>query len=198
MADSKEKPPCKYGDQCYQRNEAHKSRFWHPVQDSGECNVDKKRSPERSPEKQPPNKRTRHSSDDETGTSNQNEPPVAESRQPVVEEGKPADSSPAENAAQNSHSGNEQLNGNALSAQLDIIRSHFSLEMPEDALLLWNYCEKHCNGHDPNRTFDKLGMQLVGPFDVLAGHFDGYDAYEAGDHLTHWRYYYDPPEFQVW
>lgn len=31
MADKNEKPACKYGEACYQRNEAHLNRFSHPV-----------------------------------------------------------------------------------------------------------------------------------------------------------------------
>lgn len=38
-------------------------------------------------------------------------------------------------------------------------------------------------------------LLLVGPFDVLAGVLSV--NFESEDVLRHWRYYYDPPEFQV-
>ena len=43
-----------------------------------------------------------------------------------------------------------------------------------------------------------LGLQLVGPYDVLAGKTKKYVS-RAGsgrpNYLRHWRYYFDPPEF---
>lgn len=44
------------------------------------------------------------------------------------------------------------------------------------------------------------GLQLVGPYDILAGNHTGVDRNRHGkrpNFLLHWRYYYDPPEFQT-
>lgn len=46
-------------------------------------------------------------------------------------------------------------------------------------------------------AFDEWSVDLVGPFDVLAGRFDGATGLTAEDFLRHWRYFYDPPEFQT-
>lgn len=43
---------------------------------------------------------------------------------------------------------------------------------------------------------DTLDLQLVGPFDILAGAHKSAKNPEPNFHL-HWRYYYDPPEFQT-
>ena len=41
-----------------------------------------------------------------------------------------------------------------------------------------------------------LGLQLVGPFDVLAGRSKKRNsAGKKPNYLIHWRYFYDPPEF---
>jgi len=40
-----------------------------------------------------------------------------------------------------------------------------------------------------------LGLQLVGPYDVLAGKTKRHAASGCPNYLCHWRYYYDPPEF---
>ena len=41
-----------------------------------------------------------------------------------------------------------------------------------------------------------LGLQLVGPYDVLAGLCVKKNGRgKTPCYLTHWRYYYDPPEF---
>ena len=43
-----------------------------------------------------------------------------------------------------------------------------------------------------------LGLQLVGPYDVLAGKTKTHavrDSSRRPNYLRHWRYFYDPPEF---
>ena len=40
-----------------------------------------------------------------------------------------------------------------------------------------------------------LGLQLVGPYDVLAGKTKRQAHSGHPNYLLHWRYYYDPPEF---
>jgi len=40
-----------------------------------------------------------------------------------------------------------------------------------------------------------LGLQLVGPYDVLAGKTKRHAGSGRPNYLCHWRYYYDPPEF---
>lgn len=42
-----------------------------------------------------------------------------------------------------------------------------------------------------------LKLKLVGPFDVLAGNVNNVYEEDLPDLLRHWRFYYDPPEFQV-
>lgn len=70
--------------------------------------------------------------------------------------------------------------------------------MPDDFYRFWDFCKSHCkDGQKPEQIFEKFGLELVGPFDVLAGKFQNADLFEPGDYLRHWRYYYDPPEFQT-
>jgi len=40
-----------------------------------------------------------------------------------------------------------------------------------------------------------LGLQLVGPYDVLARKTRRHASSGNPNYLLHWRYYYDPPEF---
>ena len=52
----------------------------------------------------------------------------------------------------------------------------------------------------PDALKKALGLQLVGPFDILAGKHKGVKINHRGktpNFLLHWRYYYDPPEFQT-
>ena len=42
---------------------------------------------------------------------------------------------------------------------------------------------------------ESLGLQLVGPYDVLSGSFDDVKESDIISYHLHYRYYYDPPEF---
>jgi hypothetical protein len=44
---------------------------------------------------------------------------------------------------------------------------------------------------------DNLDLELVGPFDVLSEKFKNIDDKTITSYHLHWRYYYDPPEFQT-
>jgi len=45
-------------------------------------------------------------------------------------------------------------------------------------------------------AFKDCNLKLVGPFEVLAGVLKE-EEHKIPDTLTHWRYFYDPPEFQT-
>lgn len=73
--------------------------------------------------------------------------------------------------------------------------------MPEDFYELWEFCKVN-KPEDPSSCFhDILGFDLVGPFDILAGkhkNLNGKNSHgRFPNYLIHWRYYFDPPEFQT-
>ncbi|XP_052870880.1 histone PARylation factor 1-like [Anopheles cruzii] len=69
--------------------------------------------------------------------------------------------------------------------------------MPACFDALWEFCVAGQGNGKPEDVFDKIGLRLVGPFDVLAGKFKDVKIHEPGDYLRHWRFYFDPPEFQT-
>ncbi|NEU34000.1 HPF1 family protein, partial [bacterium LRH843] len=77
----------------------------------------------------------------------------------------------------------------------------FLVDMPEDFYKFWTFCESvgsyALSKGDPCDAFKSVGLKLVGPFDVLANRFDTNAEYSQEKLLRHWRYYYDPPEFQT-
>ena len=78
------------------------------------------------------------------------------------------------------------------------IKNKFLVEMPADFYAFWDFCVETAQGDQkPEKVFEKFGLKLVGPFDVLAGKFTESKLFEPGEYLRHWRYFYDPPEFQV-
>jgi hypothetical protein len=53
-----------------------------------------------------------------------------------------------------------------------------------------------CSKFIPEALKD-VGLLLVGPFDVLSGKLKEAKSRKPSVYVIHWRYYYDPPEFQV-
>lgn len=75
----------------------------------------------------------------------------------------------------------------------DIIKNLFLVNMPQDFYNFFEFC-KHLDSSQPLKALQVCGLKLVGPFDVLAGNKQ---LIEKENAVCHWRYYYDPPEFQT-
>ncbi|XP_061440629.1 histone PARylation factor 1 isoform X1 [Rhineura floridana] len=69
--------------------------------------------------------------------------------------------------------------------------------MPEDFYHFWKFCEEL----NPDKPCDALkssiGLQLVGPYDILAGKHKKTSRSGDVNFSLHWRFFYDPPEFQT-
>ncbi|KAG8592633.1 hypothetical protein GDO81_000566 [Engystomops pustulosus] len=69
--------------------------------------------------------------------------------------------------------------------------------MPEDFYKFWVFCAE-INGDDPCAALKlSLGLQLVGPYDILAGKHKADKKASDINYNLHWRFFYDPPEFQT-
>lgn len=85
-----------------------------------------------------------------------------------------------------------------LDSPAQFIHSKFLVNMPSDFAEFWSFCVADAQPNSkPEDLFDKFGLRLVGPFDVLAKKFHDIEPFEPGEYLRHWRFFYDPPEFQV-
>ncbi|XP_077790294.1 histone PARylation factor 1 isoform X3 [Podarcis muralis] len=77
------------------------------------------------------------------------------------------------------------------------VESCYRLQMPEDFYCFWKFCEEL----DPDKPCDALkssiGLQLVGPYDILAGKHKKTNRSADVNFNLHWRFFYDPPEFQT-
>ncbi|XP_074132596.1 histone PARylation factor 1 isoform X1 [Sminthopsis crassicaudata] len=77
------------------------------------------------------------------------------------------------------------------------VENLYKLSMPEDFYHFWKFCEEL----DPEKPADalltNLGLQLVGPFDILSGKHKVENKSTDLNFNLHWRFYYDPPEFQT-
>lgn len=68
--------------------------------------------------------------------------------------------------------------------------------MPEDFYHFWQFYQELESKKPYEALLSSLGLQLVGPFDILAGKHKAARSSQPNYHL-HWRYFYDPPEFQT-
>ncbi|XP_069600321.1 histone PARylation factor 1 isoform X3 [Ranitomeya imitator] len=75
------------------------------------------------------------------------------------------------------------------------VETLYKLTMPDDFYQFWTFCA----GISPDEPCDalnsSLGLQLVGPYDILSRKHK--EAKSAINYNLHWRYFYDPPEFQT-
>lgn len=81
----------------------------------------------------------------------------------------------------------------------EFMRHKFLVQMPTDFYHFWDWSTESVGGMDnhPENLFADYGLKLVGPFDVLSGRFNNVKLFEPADYLVHYRYKYDPPEFQT-
>ncbi|HET9992002.1 MAG TPA: ADP-ribosylation family protein, partial [Kofleriaceae bacterium] len=71
------------------------------------------------------------------------------------------------------------------------LRELFHVDFPDELFAVWEWFGR-LEGETRRAFREVLGIRLHGPFDVLAGAFDGRELrYPA---VLHWRYQYDPPE----
>jgi hypothetical protein len=72
------------------------------------------------------------------------------------------------------------------------LRECYGFDFPDDFFRFWVFVNR-LRPLEPLTALDALSIQLVGPFEILAGRFDGRSP--PLSLLLHWRYYLDPPEF---
>ncbi|XP_022217842.2 histone PARylation factor 1-like [Drosophila obscura] len=200
------KEDCKYGEKCYQRNEAHLAKYNHPgrADDKAES---VKLAPKRTAscgEEKAVEPDTTNSSGDSQMESHGEAKGTYESETAVLHR-----------EAMSNISGKNymeimekrirlsvQQEYDTLCESNEFIRHKFLVEMPPDFYEFWKFL--NTLAHDPSKPSAAVEhletvfqLQLVGPFEFLSGIFHQARMGEPGDYLRHWRFYYDPPEFQT-
>uniref|UniRef100_A0A182NP67 Zf-CCHH domain-containing protein n=1 Tax=Anopheles dirus TaxID=7168 RepID=A0A182NP67_9DIPT len=204
------KPDCKYGVDCYQKNAEHKQKYAHPAnsppeatENPGEgsigkraCDVDeqleeiKRCKRPATPEKEDCSAEATDTESTYYGMSRQRyrlpEVPIdvgmmSDLYDPQIEYSKQAEYTELCEDPKN------------------FIKHKFLVEMAPCFDSLWEFCSEQGikAGVKPEDVFTSFGLRLVGPYDVMAGKFKDVKIHEPGDYLRHWRFYYDPPEFQT-
>jgi hypothetical protein len=73
------------------------------------------------------------------------------------------------------------------------LRAEYGFDFPNDFYRFWDFVNRLAPLDPLHALTEALEVVLVGPFEVLAGRFDG--RVPRHSLLLHWRYYDDPPEF---
>ncbi|KAL4683446.1 hypothetical protein H8959_021140 [Pygathrix nigripes] len=77
------------------------------------------------------------------------------------------------------------------------VENDYKLSSPEDVDGFWKFCEELDPEKPAGHFLQSLGLQLVGPSDILAGKQKTQENSTGPNVNLHWRFYYDPPEFQT-
>lgn len=183
------KEDCKYWDKCYQKNEHHLQKYNHPAKQQS-----------LSEEKAPPKRRSSEMMD---GCNDKNETEKEKYQTDELRKEALSNISGKDYMAilQKRIKLSEQQEYDNLLKSHEFIRHKFLVEMPPDFYAFWKFLEQL----KPNAKGEEILMYLenqfhllaVGPFEFLAGKFNKAKIHEPGDYLRHWRFYYDPPEFQT-
>ncbi|XP_012542997.1 histone PARylation factor 1 [Monomorium pharaonis] len=79
-----------------------------------------------------------------------------------------------------------------------VIMDLFLVEMPKDFFQFYEFCKSISKDKDPLLACKSVRLKLVGPYNVLNSKIKiSSNEDDKEKYLTHWRYYYDPPEFQT-
>lgn len=94
----------------------------------------------------------------------------------------------------------ERNTANTSTSDVDVknmIMDLFLVEMPKDFFQFYEFC-KSISKANPLLACKSVHLKLVGPYDVLDGKIKiSSSEDDREEYLAHWRYYYDPPEFQT-
>nr|CAH0102221.1 unnamed protein product [Daphnia galeata] len=181
------KPLCKYGEKCYQKNSYHVQKFRHPHRDNAAVR---------------PRLETKLE-DEKQATTNASL--ITSGSIEIVEKEKVAgivdDSNHLmanqENVLQEAEvNADDELPPSPADAK-ENIKLKFLVEMPDDFYQFWAFCQSICSKNTLEIFKDSLGLELVGPFQLLEQNLKENEPKDkCGNFLTQWRFYYDPPEFQ--
>ncbi|XP_053969593.1 histone PARylation factor 1-like [Anastrepha ludens] len=200
------KDDCKYWEKCYQKNAAHLEKYNHPTKKVHEEKEELKRKIPSVETKQQPR-------DDEIKDKPHTETPTTAGNS-SSDERREIDTTDLRAEALGNIAGKNymeilakrikfsvQAEYDELLRSNEFIRHKFLVEMPLDFYAFWKFAcslKSGGTGEEVLQYFEKqFQLQLVGAFEFLAGRFHKATIREPGDYLRHWRFFYDPPEFQT-
>ncbi|XP_049888176.1 histone PARylation factor 1 [Pectinophora gossypiella] len=185
---------CKYGANCYQKNPDHHKHFKHPP-------INHKRKAEH---KAPAKKRFRHSSEDRDNKPSHNDVKDTSGDKNDEDTSNLKNESSVEDTASTSNTETKQAFDESFTITLPetisyhdendytLLKELFLVEMPLDFFQFHKCLQEE---KDFEKMLASVNLELIGPFDLLLGKLPVLDDKDL--YLIHWRFFYDPPEFQA-
>lgn len=182
--------PCRYGNQCFTKNVTHQKQFKHPPKKTKQKTLNdndvKKKSEIKNKnlitteimdrsgrEAQTLIKEVPKTNLQDSETTIQKPEVVSESLDQTVDN---SENCPIHDASADNH----------------LLKELFLLDMPPD---FYKFFECLRTEENISKTLSGVNLQLIGPFELLLGKLPKVKNKEL--YLVHWRFFYDPPEFQV-
>ncbi|CAH0628655.1 unnamed protein product [Chrysodeixis includens] len=174
---------CKYASKCYQKNPEHHKNFKHPPLNKRKDNRNKRRfspytrdSPRASPNTSSKDDTSKQAANDECEEKNETSVSVESAQQDQLVPDIP-----------------EDITFYDKETDRDMLKELFLLEMPED---FYKFYECISDGDKSfEATLASVNLVPIGPYELLIGKLPKLEDKEL--YLAHWRFFYDPPEFQA-
>ncbi|XP_075972163.1 histone PARylation factor 1 [Anticarsia gemmatalis] len=192
---------CKYGSKCYQKNPDHHKKFKHPPILRKEANRNKRRySPyTRNADRQSPSTNSKKLDEEHKSDSEESTNKVKESTNKVEES-----TNKVENEECKTEVESEETKKLCVDLPKDLtyydkttdkskFKELFLVNMPDDFFKFFEFID--ALGTSAEDSLKGVNLELIGPYDLLLGKLPILDDKEL--YLIHWRYFYDPPEFQA-
>lgn len=182
------RPICKYGTKCYQKNSEHRKTYKHPPQ------IDKKGHTKRKNNRFKPYARK---PSPEIIKKNDSKDPIE--KESTCEETNPETIIESPKAVEKEVIDNftiklpENLTFHDATPDNSLLKSIFLVEMPLDFFKFFECFNEDERGIE--KALASVNLELIGPYDLLLGKLPILDDKEL--YLVHWRFFYDPPEFQA-
>lgn len=188
---------CKYGAKCYQKNPEHHKNYKHPPQTyqnklkNVKCNH--KRTEPYNKNKKP---LVNESKEEDLVTIQNNSDTTAETKGDAKQDLKVSetDSEKIISKQKDSISILSKATAQFYDRTEDnkLYKELFLVEMPPDFFQFFKYL----SGEEAlEQILASVNLELIGPYDLLMGKLPILDDTEL--YLIHWRFFYNPPEFQV-
>lgn len=202
---------CKYGAKCYQKNPEHHQKFKHPPQTiRKDVHRNKRRfspytkdSPRHSPKPRGKDEAPSGNSEDTAANDdNDIEKPANDDNNDSKEKTVNNDSDDKSEQHEVPKLECEKVQAVALPDNItfydkcsdnSLLKELFLVEMPTDFFKFFE-CIRDC-GKSVEDTLASVNLMPIGPYELLLGKLPQLDNKEL--YLIHWRFFYDPPEFQV-
>lgn len=202
---------CKYGTKCYQKNPEHLKQFKHPPQLKAKVNKRQNNrftpyNKERKPHEAKTSENNIQNTNDEAKTSENNIGKVDldanivdESTTNINQDDEVESTSKPPQVIIDPEVPKYLVRSDSVTFYdkdldpHDVIKECFLVDMPDDFFQFYKCLQE--DTENVEKLLSTVNLQLIGPYELFLGKLPKLDDKEL--YLIHWRFFFDPPEFQV-